>query len=446
MDEEKKVDQNETLERMSSQIKGIADKFEGLPEIVREEVDQRLKETVGDVVGFKEEQAEIRAAHDAQFKALTEAVQDLRAPGAVAVEERDEFYDYGPDGLGHFINDVIQVGQRGGQLPSRLAKMQRGEMERRVESGELESRRLDTLSGADGGWFAPEQWSNQFLSIPDDQQYLRSMCRNLPPGSPPNAEIKIRSLDQTGSLGVYGGVTVYSAVEAAAVSALTTPKIKVVSLKPEKVGAYYQLTEELRANADAMAGLVGPLLQGGIAAYNDDKIQTGTGAGEMLGFAGCDAEISVTRGTANEVNYIDLVNMLANVITRGNYVWLCQRVDMLPQLMTMTDGAGQLIWTSNARDGAPAPRLAGIPIFFNEISPALGSAGDLRLVDLSYYLVKPGMGVSITSDNTMYASNFLAGIETIRVIYYIDGKPWLTDALTLRDGTNTVSPFISLAA
>jgi len=126
----------------------------------------------------------------------------------------------------------------------------------------------------------------------------------------------------------------------------------------------------------------------------------------------------------------------------GRFVWVCQKVTMLPQLMTMTDGAGQLIWASNARDGIPAPTLSGIPIFFNEISPTMGALGDLRLINLDYYMVKPGMGATLKSDNT-YA-NFLVGNETLRITYYEDGKPWITSPLTLRDGTNTVSPFIEL--
>ena len=429
---------DKTLERMATQLKGIGDKVEGaidgLSDTVRAEVDQHIQKTFGDVVGYKEEQEEIRKAHDKQISDLTERIQSMSAPTATE-DAPDEFYGYGKDGLGGFVKEVLAAGRQSGRPSERLMKCQDGEIERR---------RLDTLSGADGGWFVPEQWSNELLRIPDDQQYLKSLCRTLPAGSPANAEVRIRSLDQTGSLGMYGGVAVYPAVEAENVSAATTPKLRVISLKPEKIGAYYQLTEELRANAETMNGLMGPLFQGAIASYDDDKIQTGTGAGQYLGFSGCSAEISVSRSVASEVNYIDIVNMLARVVTRGNYVFLCQRVDMLPQLMTLTDGAGQLIWTSNARDGMPQPRLAGVPVFFNEISPALGSAGDLRLVDLSYYLIKPGMGVMMESDNTY--GNFLSGIETIKLSYYSDGKPWLTDALTLRDGTNTVSPFISLAA
>ena len=435
MDDKKEEKQDErTLEEMDVRVKSMADTLETkLPEVVKEEVDQVRKDMAGDVTAWKEEVAEKQQALEERF---TAALEKLSKPQqGDDKEERDEFYGYGEDGMGECINEILAASKPGGQPSERLMKLQNGEIERR---------RLDTLSGADGGWFMPPVWSSEILRIPDTSQFLKSMCRVLPAGTPPNAEIKIKAIDQTGSLGIYGGVTVFSATEAADVTVTPTHKLKVVSLKPEKIGAYYQLTEELRANAETMNGLIGSLLQGAVNSYEDDKIQTGTGAGQYLGFAGNDAEISVDRQTTTEINYIDLVNMLARILGSGRYVWLCQRVGCLPQLATLVDGAGQLIWANNARDGLPAPTLMGLPVFFNEISPALGSAGDLRLVDLSYYLIKPGMGVSIASDNTM--GNFLSGIETIKLTYYSDGKPWLTDQLTLRDGTNTVSPFVSLAA
>ena len=115
---------------------------------------------------------------------------------------------------------------------------------------------------------------------------------------------------------------------------------------------------------------------------------------------------------------------------------------MIPQLGSLTDGAGQLIWTRNANDPLPQATLMGIPIFFNEISPSMGTQGDLRLVNLDYYMRKPGMGAMMKSDNGIL--NFLKDQETLKVSYYDDGKPWITAPLTLRDGTNTVSPFVEL--
>jgi len=116
---------------------------------------------------------------------------------------------------------------------------------------------------------------------------------------------------------------------------------------------------------------------------------------------------------------------------------------VLAELMTMTDGAGQLAWTTSAREGEPN-RFIGLPVFYDELGPALGSAGDLMLVDLAYYLLKPGMPPTLKNDQTF--ANFLAGKLTIKMTFWIDGQPWLQSPLTLRDGSNTVSPFIKLAA
>ena len=433
MEDEKIVDNEKVLERMTTQLKGIGDALEGLPETVKEEVDRRVKEIVGDSKAHYEE---MKVKLDAADARLTAAIQEQRAPGNVATAEREEDYGYGnePGGFDEMIAEVRAAGNGMG-IPDRLKKMHTGEMERRD---------LTTLTGQDGGFWMRPQFSSQLLQIPPNQQWLSSLVRMAPRTDPPNAEFTFNAFDQSGSKGIYGGVAVYSNKELAAQTKTNTPKIMRVSFKPEKIGAYWLIDEESQANAPQMGSMMQPLVQGAILSYRDDKIQTGTGAGQFKGFASSPAMITVARTTADEVKYIDLVNMISRIMSNGagRFVWVCQRVTMLPQLMTLTNGAGQLIWADNARDGVPNPTLAGIPIFFNEISPTMGTQGDLRLVNLDYYMIKPGMGATLKSDNT-YA-NFLVGNETLRITYYEDGKPWITSPLTLRDGTNTVSPFIEL--
>lgn len=426
-------DATRQMEKLTLSIKGVADSIEGLPETVKEEVDRRIKEMAGDVKAFKEERDEKIATLEER---LSTAIEKQAAPRQGGATETEEDYGYGnePGGFDEMIAEVRAAGQPGG-TPERLLKMHRGEVERRD---------LTTLSGGEGGFWMRPQFSEQLLQIPPEQQWLSSLVRMLPKTDPPNAEFTFNAFDQAGAKGIYGGVAVYSAKELATLTKTSTPKLLQVKLKPEKVGTYWLIDEESQANTPQMGAMMQPLVNGAILSHRDDKIQTGTGAGEFLGFAGSPAMIQIARSVANEVNYIDLVNMVARQMTNGGgkFVWVCQRVTMLPQLMTMTDGSGKLIWADNAREGIPAPTLMGIPIFFNEISPTLGTTGDLRLSNLDYYLVKPGMGVTLKSDSTY--SNFVVGNETIRVVFYEDGKPWITNPLTLRDGTNTVSPFIEL--
>ena len=41
--------------------------------------------------------------------------------------------------------------------------------------------------------------------------------------------------------------------------------------------------------------------------------------------------------------------------------------------------------------------------------------------------------------------NFLKNQMTWRVVERIDGQPWLSGAVTLADGSSTVSPFVTVA-
>jgi hypothetical protein len=41
--------------------------------------------------------------------------------------------------------------------------------------------------------------------------------------------------------------------------------------------------------------------------------------------------------------------------------------------------------------------------------------------------------------------NFLKNQMTWRVVERVDGEPWVEKAITLADGTSTVSPFVTIA-
>jgi len=431
---DERTDQEKALERVEVQLKGVADVLEGVPETVKEEVERRVKEITGDATAHYEEMEEKLTEADER---LTAAIQEQRAPGVVATEECEEDYGYGnePGGFDEMIAEVRSCGAGGMGTPERLLKMHKGEIERRG---------LSTLTGIGGGFWMRPQYTDELLQIPADQQYMSSMIRNLPATDPPNSEFTFNAFDQSGAKGIYGGVAVYSSSELATLSETDYPTLMTVTFKPEKTGVFWLVSEESQANTPQMGAMMQPLLNGAILSQRDDKIQTGTGAGEFKGFASSPAMLSIARSVADQVNYIDLVNMIARQMTNGGgkFVWLCQRVTMLPQLMTITNGDGTIMWAQNARDGVPSPTLMGIPIFFNEISPTLGTQGDLRLVNLDYYMRKPGMGATLKSD--MGILGFKKGEETLKITYYDDAKPWITSPLTLRDGVNTVSPFIEL--
>ena len=88
------------------------------------------------------------------------------------------------------------------------------------------------------------------------------------------------------------------------------------------------------------------------------------------------------------------------------------------------------------------PTLMGIPVLFHERSVALGTAGDLILADLSYYLIKEGSGPFVMASEHVY---FTSNRTVIKVFWNVDGAPWLSEPIPLEgSAANTVSPFVVL--
>ena len=107
----------------------------------------------------------------------------------------------------------------------------------------------------------------------------------------------------------------------------------------------------------------------------------------------------------------------------------------------MKDDASGLVWQPNAREGEPTTIL-GLPVFWYERMPALGTKGDLVLVNLDYYLIKDGSGPFFgASDQVYYTTN-----KTVfKIFFNVDGQPWLKEPMPLEGSpANTVSPFVIL--
>ena len=111
----------------------------------------------------------------------------------------------------------------------------------------------------------------------------------------------------------------------------------------------------------------------------------------------------------------------------------------LPQLANMHDAGNHLIWVPNNLPGIPGS-LMGIPVVMNNRSNTLGNQGDLMLVDLSYYYIKDGSGIFVSSSEHV---EFLNNKTVIKVFWNVDGQPAITSPLQDENGTQ-ISPFVEL--
>ena len=64
-------------------------------------------------------------------------------------------------------------------------------------------------------------------------------------------------------------------------------------------------------------------------------------------------------------------------------------------------------------------------------------------MDLSYYVVADRQAVTMAaSEHVRFTNDEMVW----RFVERIDGRPWIDSALTPRNGSNTLSPFVNLAA
>jgi HK97 family phage major capsid protein len=91
---------------------------------------------------------------------------------------------------------------------------------------------------------------------------------------------------------------------------------------------------------------------------------------------------------------------------------------------------------------APYARLKGRDIIPTEYNAALGTPGDITLVDLSQYMLVDKGGVQMAT--SMHVA-FDTDEMRFRITYRVDGKPMWSKPMTPYKGSTLRSPFVGLA-
>lgn len=339
------------------------------------------------------------------------------------------------ESFGHFLQAVRKAGSTGGYRDPRL-------VEERAISGASES------IPSDGGYLVQTDYAAEIWRRANEVGVVLPRCRRIPISSNSNSfvmNIVDESSRATGSR--WGGVQIYRKPEA---GTATAKKVKFgqVSLKLKKlIGTSYS-TDELEADASALAAVVGQGFAEEFAFTVDDEIINGDGASQMLGILNAACLVSVDKETSQDaatIMYENLVKMYARFYG-SNGVWLANR-DTFPQLATMSLTLGTSGWPVYLPPGgasaAPYGTIFGMPVLFIEQAATLGTVGDIILADLSQYLVIEKGGLNAAS--SMHVK-FVEDEMCYRWTYRNDGRPIWKSALTpFKGSSNTRSPFVALA-
>lgn len=302
--------------------------------------------------------------------------------------------------------------------------------------------RMDT--GASGGFAIPPKFREELLSLPvSGEAPIRANATVIAPdASSPDAGITIPALDQSGNDAghQYGGVTVAWVAEGGQ-KPLTDMELAQVTVNTDEVAGYMVVTDKLLRNWRGATPLIQQQFRAAMLGASEYAFYRGDGVGKPTGILGHASTIVVPRQTANQVVLDDLLAMVARqLVLGGDAFWQMPR-SVLPQIAKLKDDNGNFIWLENARNGF-AGTLLGFPVKFSANNPALGTAGDVALIDAKHYLIKDGSGPFIaTSEHVLFTQNK----TVIKAFWNVGGKPWLT-APHYDEGGYQVSPFVTLGA
>lgn len=322
----------------------------------------------------------------------------------------------------------------------------------------LNERRKTSLaenSGQAGGYTLAPQFQNTLLTIAAEQAFIEQRCTKLPMNGR-TADWPMLDLTTNQGTGVtpyYGGMQFQWQAEAVTYNQ-TQPAFRQSTWTAwDLVGLVAASNQLLADNGIGLDALLTQLISGAITWYKEYAFLQGLGAGSSmpLGVLNAPATIQQARTTPGKFKLADAAAMMsrAHIKSWDTATWVMHQ-SVIPELIQMVDNSSsnRLVWVTpmgSQTEGPAAMKmpkafLNGLPIYFTEKVPKLGTAGDVSLIDWSYYVVGNRMDIQIdVNSSVLFTSNQMMW----RVILRCDGKPWLNNSITDAAGWN-LSPFVTL--
>ncbi|CDN52528.1 HK97 family prophage LambdaSa04 [Neorhizobium galegae bv. officinalis bv. officinalis str. HAMBI 1141] len=423
----------------TDEVEGLTNEFETLESQInlRERVAQqnalltapRARQTDPDPVGNEQNPSDnVRGINN---QARTPAPRVPAAPRATAGGNS------GFRHLGEFANSVRMASMRSG-----------GDLDPRLRNAAV-STYGNEGSGADGGFAVPPDFRTEILSPVFNEDSLLAMTDRLQSSS----NTLTLPTDSTTPWQTSGGIQSYWTAEGGT-KTQSKPTLGETTLKLHTLATLIPVTEELLEDAPAMGAYLNRKAPEKMDFKVSDAIVRGTGVGMPLGFMNSPALVTVAAEAAQTADTIVVANLAKMwgrlpVQSRRTAVWL-MHPDAEAQLPLMTLANQPVYLPPGGVSGNMYGSLWGRPVIPHQVAETVGDLGDVMLVDLKQYLsvtktgngrdangLKSDVSIHLWFDQDMVAFRF-----TMRVA----GQPWWPAAITQRDGANSQSPYVALAA
>ena len=301
---------------------------------------------------------------------------------------------------------------------------------------------------SDGGFLVPMEYSKELLKDSYDASFVAKKTKKSPVKG---NGMTYKRIDQTSRVegSRHGGMQIYWLNEGGTVTP-TRPKFREMELKLKKIIGMYYASDEILEDAIALEADINEIFIDEFAFKIDDAVINGSGSGMPLGImkSPCLIEVAKESGqAATTLLYENLVKMWSRMWapSRRNAVWYINQ-DVEPQLLTMSlavgVGGAPVYMAASGASGTPYATLFGRPIIPIEQCQTLGTKGDVIFADPTKYKM---IDKNSLNKSTSIHVQFTTDETAFRFTYRADGTPTWNSALTPAHGTNTLSPFVTLA-
>lgn len=298
-----------------------------------------------------------------------------------------------------------------------------------------------------GGYLVPEEFRSDILQLALETAIVRPNATIIPMSSLKLSYPAVDDTDHTNY--VYGGIQGVWVEEGATIpeSQATFAQVK---LEAKKLAALAVASNELVRDWSAFGGWINTSLPRAISWFEDLAFISGSGVGKPLGMLNSSNPALIVAAAragqgANTIVWENALDMYARLLPQSlNTAEWWVSPDTFVQLATMAlsvGTGGSAVWLVDAH-GRPQLTLLGLPVRMTEKVPsALGTQGDINLVDPKMYLI--GDRQTMTVESSAHA-RFTSDQTVYRCIERVDGQPWLLGPVTPQNNSATLSSFISL--
>ena len=274
---------------------------------------------------------------------------------------------------------------------------------------------------AEGGFSVPEEFASQLLDASLEKEIVRSRAWV----TPMTAETKkIAGFDMSDNSGdaPFGGLKLYWMAEAQQLNTEQS-KLWLLQLVANKAALFTWASNELIADGMSFEQALMASFSQAAGWGLDVAFLTGSGGGMPLGVLNDPALVVISEEggqTAKTINYTNLTKIFARIAPAclDNSIWVCNST-AIPQLLTLVypGTTFPVLVQGQGRDGGFT--LLTRPVVFTEKVPALGTVGDILLVDFSQYAI--GMRRDVTVDKSGHAG-FLTDQTAYRCVVRLAGQ------------------------